>query len=174
MIGLFRSPGRHRWATIWITMVLSGLGLAALAGVTVARTFTLKEAKNASVTSSKTHKTTHQNIVVISTGRAVYELSGDSKSHPECTKANSCFMFWPPVTVASQSSLSKGPGVPGTLGTWRRNGFLQVTLNGHPLYTYAFDSKPDVATGQDIVSFGGTWHVVPAAGSASRSSGGGW
>lgn len=140
------------------------------AGVTVAKTFTLQEAKNAAVT-NQSQKTIHENIVVISNGRAVYWLSGDSKAHPEC-KSSLCFMFWPPVTVASKKSLSKGPGVPGTLGTWRRDGFLQVTLSGHPLYTYAGDTQSHHATGQGVKSFGGTWSVEKAH--SSSTSSGGW
>jgi predicted lipoprotein with Yx(FWY)xxD motif len=169
---MFKRPYTRLGRTaIWVTALAAGL---ALAGLAAAKTFTLKEAKDAKVTNFSTHKTTHENIVVISNGRAVYELSGDSKSHPKCTKANSCFSIWPPVTVASKSSLSKGPGVSGALGTWSRNGFTQVTLNGHPLYTFAGDSAPDWAHGQDVVSFGGTWSVVKAGSSNSASSGAGW
>ncbi len=161
-----RPHTRLRRAAIWTTAVAAGLTVA---GIAVAKTFTLQEAKGAKVT-NQAGKTSHQNIVVISTGHAVYMLSGDSKSHPECTKANSCFTFWPPVTVPSKSSLSKGPGVSGTLGTWSRNGFIQVTLNGHPLYTYIGDSTKDWATGQGVMSFGGTWSAVKAGSASSRQS----
>jgi predicted lipoprotein with Yx(FWY)xxD motif len=168
---MFKRPHtRLRRTAIWVTVLTAGL---ALAGLAAARTFTLKEAKDAKV-SNQNNKTIHENIVVISTGRAVYELSGDSKTHPKCTKANSCFSFWPPVTVASKASLSKGPGVSGTLGTWSRNGFIQVTLNGHPLYTYIGDSAPDWARGQGVVSFNGTWSAVKAGTSSAASNGSGW
>src|SRR5437763_1334004 len=66
--------------------------------------------------SNQDNKTVDENSVVNSRGRAVYLLSGDSKSHAECTSLNGCFVFWPPVKVASRSSLSKAPGVPGKLG----------------------------------------------------------
>jgi predicted lipoprotein with Yx(FWY)xxD motif len=148
----------------------AAFGLA-LAGITVAKTFTVEVAKNAPV-SNQNNKTVHEDIVVKGSGWVVYELSGDSQAHPKCTKANSCFPTWPPVKVASKSSLSKGPGVPGKLGIWTRDGFNQVTLNGHPLYTYAGDTAKRQARGQGIVSFGGTWSVVKA--STTSSSGGGW
>jgi predicted lipoprotein with Yx(FWY)xxD motif len=151
----------------------AGLALTAMAAITVARSFTLQEAKNAAVT-NQSQQTTHENIVVNSTGRPVYWLSGESKTHPKCTKSSGCFMFWPPVTVASKSSLSKGPGVPGKLGIWRRNGFLQVTLGGHPLYTYALDTQARHATGQGVKSFGGTWGVARAATSSGSTGTGGW
>ncbi len=101
----------------------------------------------------------------------MYWVSGDSQSHPQCTKANGCFMFWPPVKVASKSSLSKAPGVPGKLTIWHRNGFNQVMLGGHPLYTYAVDMAKDQANGQGAKGFGGTWGVVKAGASSSGPPG---
>jgi predicted lipoprotein with Yx(FWY)xxD motif len=129
-----------------------------MAGITLARTFTLQVAKHAPVT-DQSHQTKNENIVVNSKGKAVYTLTGDTKAHPKCTKANNCFAFWPPVTVASRSSLSKAPGVKGKLALWKRNGFLQVILNGHPLYTYVGDLQQRKATGEGVNSFGGIWHV---------------
>jgi predicted lipoprotein with Yx(FWY)xxD motif len=157
-----RSGPRARWATIAVVAAAAGFGTAVTAGITLARTFTLQEAKHAPVT-NQSHKTTNENIVVSSKAMAVYFLTGDSMTHPECTKANHCFTFWPPVTVASRASLSKGPGVTGKMGVWKRDGFLQVTLGGHPLYTYAGDLQPRKATGEGAASFGGTWHVRKAA-----------
>lgn len=141
-----------------------------LIGVALASTFTVKVAKNASVTDAMGTATT-ENIVTTGRGRAVYELSGDSRSDPKCRKSNGCFQFWPPVTVSSKRRLSKGPGVKGRLGTWRRNGILQVTLSGHPLYRFAGDSQADHATGDGQQTFGGTWHVVKAvAGTGTATS----
>jgi predicted lipoprotein with Yx(FWY)xxD motif len=127
---------------------------------------TLQLAKHASVT-DQANKTTVESIVVNTRGRAVYELSGDSARHPECTQAKGCFQFWPPVKVSSRKSLHKATGITGRLGTWRRNGFLQVTLNGHPLYRFFRDSHPRVATGEGVTSFGGTWHVLRGPGTSS-------
>jgi predicted lipoprotein with Yx(FWY)xxD motif len=163
----------NRRRPVRVAAILATVGALSLAAGTAARTFTLRAAKNAAVT-NQAEKTTHENIVVTSSSRAVYLLTGDGKTHPECTRHNSCFTFWPPVTVASTSSLSKGPGVPGRLGIWRRDGFDQVTLNGHPLYTYALDMHADHATGQGVKTYGGTWYVIRAKGSSSSSSSGGW
>ncbi|HEY1524441.1 MAG TPA: hypothetical protein VGF70_15635 [Solirubrobacteraceae bacterium] len=152
---------RARWATIALVAAAAGFGTAVMAGITLARTFTLQVAKHAPVT-NQSHKTTNENIVVNSKARAVYTLAGDSRAHPKCTKANHCFTFWPPVTVASRSSLSKAPGVKGKMGLWKRDGFLQVTISGHPLYTYVGDLQQRHATGEGVNSFGGIWHVRQA------------
>jgi predicted lipoprotein with Yx(FWY)xxD motif len=165
-----RSTARMNRSALALTAAAAGVGLAVLAGAISAKTFTLQVAKQATVT-NQSHQAVHENIVVDSKGRAVYVLSGDSKSHPECTKANGCFALWPPVTVASMSSLSKAPGVPGKLGSWKRNGFNQVTLSGRPLYTFSYDMAKDQANGQGVKGFGGTWSVVKAATSGSGSPG---
>jgi predicted lipoprotein with Yx(FWY)xxD motif len=115
-------------------------------------------------------------IAVNSKGVTVYTLSGESPKHLECT-TRKCFTAWPPVTVNGKPSIS---GVKGKLGTLKRDGFTQVTLSGHPLYTFEGDgNKAGVANGDGIVAFGGTWHVV-VAGSAKAATapggggGGGW
>jgi predicted lipoprotein with Yx(FWY)xxD motif len=149
-------------ATVGTIIALAGFATAALVGVAIARTFTLQVAKNAKVINT-TGAIRSENIVVSLRGRAIYDLTGDSKNHPKCTKAKGCFQFWPPVTVSSAKRLTKAPGVNGKLGVWHRNGFLQLTLAGHPLYTYAGDSQKHVATGEGIQSFGGTWHVLKAS-----------
>lgn len=144
---------------------------AAVATAAVAKTFTLNVAKHAKVTNMVTGKTTHPNVVVNKRGFVLYTLTGDSRKHPECLSAL-CRSFWPPVTVKSAKALTRAPGVKGKLSTWRHNGFTQVMLDGHPLYTFKPDSKPRVATGEGIVNFGGTWHVRMAKPASSTSPSG--
>ena len=115
-------------------------------------------------------------IAVNSKGAAVYTLSGDSAKHMKCTKGNGCFAFWPPLTVKGKPTMS---GVKGKLGTFKSSGVTQVTLNGHPLYTFSEDHGVGVAHGNGITSFGGTWHVVVAGNAKAATapgggSGGGW
>ena len=153
-----------------IIAATAGFASAVLVGVAFAKTFTLQVAKNARVT-NQSGATTTENIAVTSRGFAVYTLTGDSKSHPKCTKANGCFSFWPPVKVSSPKQLRKAAGIRGRLGVWQRDGFFQATLAGHPLYRYAGDSQRRSATGEGVVGFGGTWHVQTAAGSTTGSAG---
>jgi predicted lipoprotein with Yx(FWY)xxD motif len=138
-------------ASLTIVAAIAGFATAALIGVAGAKTFTLHAAADGNVVDAH--------------GFAVYRLSGDSRRHPECTKKNGCFAIWRPLTVASSKRPSKGAGVKGKLGVWHRNGFAQVTLGGHPLYRFVRDTHRGVATGDGIRSFGGTWHVIRAAGS---------
>jgi predicted lipoprotein with Yx(FWY)xxD motif len=164
-----RFGGRRRRAVAMLVAAVAGVAVAALVGVALAKTFTLQIAKGAKVTNLAAMTSTHENIVVNSSGRSVYDLTGDSKHHPECTKANTCFKFWFPLKVSSASKLSKAPGVKGKLGVWHRGGFFQVLLAGHPLYTFVGDSQKHAANGEAIKSFGGTWHVIKPS-SASKGT----
>lgn len=167
----FLRPARTHSGKAAIAMIAATAGFAAatLVGIAFAKTFTLQVAKNAKVTNqSGTTKT--ENIVVNSRGFAVYMLTGDTRSHQECTKANGCYGVWPPLTVSSAKAASKAPGVKGKLGVWHHGGMFQVTLAGHPLYRFSGDSQRRSASGEGLMSFGGTWHAEKAAGSSSSGA----
>ena len=103
-----------------------------------------------------------EQITVDAQGRTLYALSPETTRHLLC-KSSTCLKFWPPLTVrSSKAKLKAGPGVHGHLAILRRNGVLQVTLRGLPLYHYSGDHAKGEANGQSIHSFGGTWHVLPA------------
>jgi predicted lipoprotein with Yx(FWY)xxD motif len=128
--------------------------MAGLAGIAEAQSpTTLTIAKNAML---------GEHIVVDAHGLTVYELRPETTRHLLCRKATGCFTVWRPLTVASATTkLTAARGITPKLGTLHRDGIFQVTLGGHPLYHYVGDgSKRGAATGQDIRSFGGTWHVV--------------
>jgi predicted lipoprotein with Yx(FWY)xxD motif len=157
-----RFSRRHRLrSALAVAVGTAGFVTAALVAVALAKTFTINAVSNAKVTNAS-NKTVREGIAINGKGAAVYTLSGDSRTHPECTKADKCFQFWFPVKVKSTKNMSKAPHVKGSLGTWKRNGFIQVTLGGHPLYTFIGDTHKNAATGEGIKSFGGTWHVVKA------------
>jgi predicted lipoprotein with Yx(FWY)xxD motif len=163
---LTRARGRRRQSAATVVAGAVVVAMLAVAAVAIAKSFTLNVAKNATVT-NQTMVTKHETIAVNGKGFAVYWLTGDSKSHPKCTKANGCFKFWPPVTAASAKALNKAPGISGKLTNWKRNGFVQAVLGGHPLYTFAPDTRKHDATGEGIVGFGGTWHVLTVSGGQS-------
>ena len=146
---------------------VAGFAVASPGGSRGPRASRSQLAKNAKVT-NQSGMTKSESIAVTPRGSAVYTLSGDSAAHPKCTSANGCFAFWPPVKVKSAHGLTKPPGIKGKLGTWHRKGFLQLTLSGHPLYTFSADKQKDHATGDGVHGFGGTWHAV-SEGSSGRA-----
>lgn len=160
-----------RRTTVVLAATAACLAAAVFAAAAVAKTLTLSVAKNAKVTDNSTtpHTTSMENLGVNSRGRAVYTLSGETPQHVKCTKASMCLNFWFPVTANSKKSLSKSKSIKGKLGLWHRGNTKQVTLNNHPLYTFALDTKKNEATGQNIKSFGGTWNVVKTSSSSSSS-----
>jgi predicted lipoprotein with Yx(FWY)xxD motif len=153
-----------------VATIAAGLAAAAVTGVALANSFTLGAAKHVKVTNAtnpqQAAKT--EEITVNGHGVAVYELLPETIHHPLCTSTQ-CLQFWPPVTVSSaQAKLTAAAGVKGKLGVWHRHGFFQVTLAGHPLYTFSLDkNKPGIAMGDLVKGFGGIWHVLPA-GSSSK------
>ncbi len=151
----------HRGARLVrvLTLALATIGLTGLTAVALARTAALAIASGASVTNAAGH-TAREAIVTTAHGRAVYTLTGDGRHHPECTSSSGCWAAWPPVTVHSAHGLTKPAHVAGRLTVWRRGGIDQLVLGGHPLYTFAGDQQRRSATGEGLVSFGGTWHVV--------------
>ena len=111
---------------------------------------------------------THEAIVVTKANAPVYELAGESVHHFLCTTANGCLGFWPIVPFTGRGRVTAAPAIRGKLGTVARkiNGrsVRQVMLGGHPLYTFAQDRLPGVATGNGIRHFGGTWRAFLASG----------
>jgi predicted lipoprotein with Yx(FWY)xxD motif len=99
-----------------------------------------------------------------SSGRAIYLWDKDTMNTSMCSGA--CAGAWPPVTA--NGSVTAGAGVTAKdLGTiTRSDGTKQVTYNGHPLYYYAGDTGPGMASGQGSDSFGAKWWLVSPAGAS--------
>ncbi len=162
-----RSSRRRRWrpSGLLVTVMIATLVFASsLAAMVLA-------AGNATTVSSASSSTLGEQIVVDAQGRTLYALSPETVRHLLC-KSSQCLKFWPPLTVSSsKTKLLTGPGVHGHLAILRRsNGVLQVTLGGLPLYRYSGDQAKGEANGQNIHSFGGTWHVLSATGSSSPAT----
>jgi len=110
-------------------------------------------------------------ILVDGKGRTVYEFANDKNGGSTCT--GGCAANWPfvPAPTSLPTSL---PGVTGRLGTTTRSdGARQVTIAGHPVYTFAGDSAPGQTNGQGVVLDGGLWTVASPAGAPITSAGSG-
>jgi predicted lipoprotein with Yx(FWY)xxD motif len=106
----------------------------------------------------------------------MYWFAKDHGTTSACT--GSCATAWPPVTVTGTPTA--GVSLPGKLGTISRgSGVMQLTYDGHPLYTYAGDTSAGAMTGNDINGYGGLWWAMTTTGatvassSSTKSSGGG-
>jgi predicted lipoprotein with Yx(FWY)xxD motif len=101
-------------------------------------------------------------ILVDSRGMTLYDFPPDKMGKSTCYGA--CAALWPPLLTNGKPHA--GPGVKtALLGTSKRkDGKVEVTYNGHPLYYFVSDRKPGQTTGQGLNQFGAPWWVLSAAG----------
>jgi predicted lipoprotein with Yx(FWY)xxD motif len=112
----------------------------------------------------KTAKVGGAMVLTNAQGFVLYWFAPDTSTTSKCN--GSCATFWPPV-----KGPVSGSGIKGTFGTiTRSDGSKQATFDGHPLYTYKGDSKPDEASGNGVNINGGLWHEVTASGGAPASN----
>ena len=116
----------------------------------------------ASVVSTKTSSL--GTFLVDGQGRTLYLWAADHGPRSTCTAA--CAQAWPPLTTTGAPKAS-GAVKSSLLGTaTRADGSREVTYAGHPLYTYAGDTRPGQVTGEGSNSFGAPWWTVTTAGRA--------
>ena len=106
------------------------------------------------------HSSRFGTIVFDSRGFVLYAFTKDAKGKSACYGA--CAKAWPPYLV---KTAPKGR----LLGaTRRKDGKLQVTYAGRPLYYYVGDTQPRQILCQNVSEFGGLWLVVRPSGKLVR------
>jgi predicted lipoprotein with Yx(FWY)xxD motif len=145
--------------TCRIVVIAVAIGSLTLAGSA------LGAAHRASATTVVTTKqTTYGTILVTGSGQTLYLDSADKSGHPACT--GGCLSTWPPLK-ASGTLKAAGSAKSSLVATTKISGAVkQVTYAGHPLYTYASDSKSNPTSGQGISGF----YVVSTSGKAITKS----
>ena len=99
-------------------------------------------------------------LVDKATGKTLYTWAKDTDENSQCY--DQCATFWPPLVTTAKTLAAEGV-TSGKFGTSaRKDGALQVTFNGHPLYFYSRDAAPGDTNGQGSTGFGAVWVVVPA------------
>jgi predicted lipoprotein with Yx(FWY)xxD motif len=174
---LTRDGGRSpRRPVVILLGAVGGVAMLALAGLAVAKSFTLTVEKNAHVDNAAAAKfavkpvNTHEAVAVGPSGYPVYTFQGETTHHIICKKTTSattnCWAFWPPVSPSSSGAVTKPSGIHGKLATFRNHGTTQLTLNGQPLYYFTPDimsHNKHQALGDELKTFGSIWHVVKAS-----------
>ncbi len=98
--------------------------------------------------------------------RVLYAFTRDGQGGPsQCHDA--CATAWP--VYFAEGRAQAGEGVQQSLigTTRRRDGRLQITYNGWPLYYYEHDAPGEVLC-QNVREFGGLWLVVQPSGRLVR------
>jgi predicted lipoprotein with Yx(FWY)xxD motif len=101
-------------------------------------------------------------VIVDASGHTLYDFHKDKGTTSACYGA--CEKGWPPLTTESTPQAGEG-AMSSKLGTTeRKDGTMQVTYAGHPVYTFVEDKKPGEANGNDVSAFGGEWYALEASG----------
>ena len=95
-------------------------------------------------------------------GRTLYLFEADEFGRSVCY--GKCAKFWPPLLTSGQPRAGAGARNALVATTKRRDGRLQVTYAGYPLYFFANDARPGETHGQGVDGFGGEWYVLDALG----------
>ena len=107
--------------------------------------------------------------LVDANGRAIYLFTADNRGEggQETAVSNcygECANVWPPV-ISGDPPQAEPPANSGLLDRIeRKNGKMQATYEGWPLYYYAKDKGPGKAEGQDVHGFGGEWYLLRPSG----------
>jgi predicted lipoprotein with Yx(FWY)xxD motif len=143
------------WINLFAALAATGLVAAVAASLAVAR-------GNPGGARLNVARSTLGRILVDSKGITLYDFPPDKGVTSVCYGA--CAALWPPLITHGKPIA--GPGARASLlGTTRRkDGKLQVTYGGHPLYYFVTDRKPGQTTGQGVNQFGGPWWVISPAG----------
>lgn len=106
-------------------------------------------------------------VVVNSAGWTLYVFGHDTAGKSTCYTG--CSSTWAPLLTVGRPVA--GAGIKASLlgTTKRRDGKLQVTYAGHPLYRFAGDSGSGQTNGE---GYGNLWFAVSASGARVLKSGG--
>jgi predicted lipoprotein with Yx(FWY)xxD motif len=125
--------------------------------------FACATAATASVTQSSVvvHGSAFGRILFDGRGFVLYSFSADRRTS-RCSGA--CAAAWPPFIVKRAPIAGVGARRSLVGAIRRRDGRLQATYAGRPLYYYVGDRKPRQILCQNVSEYGGLWRVVRSSG----------
>lgn len=101
-------------------------------------------------------------------GRTLYIFTADQRGVSSACY-DQCAQAWPPVLTEGDPEAVEDPVQQGMLGMIRRrDGSMQVTYGGWPLYYFERDTQPGQIEGQDVQGFGGEWYLMGPGGEVIR------
>ena len=117
-----------------LLFALAGTAALASAGAAIGHTAHAAAPRS----SSRRAQTKYGTILVNGSGRTLYLDAGDKPPHFACT--GGCLQAWPPLK-ATGTLKAQGSAKAADLGSPRTGAFKMVTYKGHPLYTFASDTR---------------------------------
>jgi predicted lipoprotein with Yx(FWY)xxD motif len=155
-----RSPGEFRGngiGNIWWAMTPSGLSATSFPNLK--STYGVPAPTLLTVTQTKVGP-----AVATDRGQVLYTYTDDTATHSACI-APWCLVDWPPLQASGAPTASATITAPLSVITGA-GGTQQVTLAGHPLYTFAGDLHPGDILGQGI---GADWWMISPTGMLIRA-----
>jgi predicted lipoprotein with Yx(FWY)xxD motif len=110
----------------------------------------------------KLRKTRLGRVLVDARGRTLYLFEPDEFGRSVCYGA--CARAWPPLVTSGTPRARAGARAALLATAKRRDGRMQVTYAGYPLYSFVRDSRPGQTLGQGLDGFGGEWYVLDGRG----------
>ena len=157
------------------------LAATALAAAVLGGTSSAASQKAPKGTLVSIHRTALGNILADARGHTLYLFEKDKNGMSN----GACIAYWPAVLTGAKPRAGAGARA-SLLGTTKRSdGRRQVTYAGHPLYTFAGDSKAGQTTGEGLTDFGAAWDAIApngrqieadasASGASGIGQGSGW
>jgi len=110
-------------------------------------------------------------LLVDSQGMTLYEFEKDKGTESTCY--GECAKYWPPLLTKGEPQASNGADASLLGTTERKDGTMQVTYNGRPLYLFVEDKQPGEANGNNFEGFGAEWYALTSSGEPPEGMGGG-
>jgi predicted lipoprotein with Yx(FWY)xxD motif len=98
-------------------------------------------------------------------GMSLYLFTKDTPNVSNCY--DECATNWPPLLTTGKPMVGDGVDDSKLGTTERKDGTMQVTYNGWPLYYFAKDTKAGDTTGQEV---GDVWYLISPEGVEIESS----
>jgi predicted lipoprotein with Yx(FWY)xxD motif len=108
---------------------------------------------------------TYGKILTDGEGNTLYLFESDQGTKSACTTG--CSSTWHALTVSGQPTAGDGATASLVGSAKQSDGSMQVTYNGHLVYTYSGDSTAGDTNGEGI---GGVWFVVSSNGDAVQQA----
>jgi predicted lipoprotein with Yx(FWY)xxD motif len=106
-------------------------------------------------------------VVTDSKGMTLYRFDKDTANPSASNCEGPCAETWPPMTTTATQIHLEGVDKNLVATIARKDGAVQVTLGGWPLYRYAKDTAPGDAKGQGV---GKTWFASTAQGKKATAN----
>jgi predicted lipoprotein with Yx(FWY)xxD motif len=145
-----------------------GLGaIAVIASIAIAVAASASAASDAAARLT-VHSSEYGKALFGPSGKVVYVFGADRGSTSRCYGV--CAKAWPPLLTTAAPLAGAGVETKLLGTTKRKNGRLQVTYNGHPLYYYEGDKVGKIMC-QHANMHGGLWLIVKPNGRPNMAKG---